>query len=229
MLDIDNVGDIIIATAALGTASFALVDGSKAFRGGISNLGFGQIENAVKRLLPHSIAGDPASPLSLMNVLNTLKASWLNGVPLNDQKAIAKSLIKLSLSSDSASFLAKATAVDAEVLNRVASKIASGATESLTPEESDVYGRFDLMLAATLDHGYQRADQTYRNSAKACSIGLSVVLALIGVHGVYHDVQSEQYLLALLLGLAATPIAPIAKDLTNALAAGVKVAQKMRK
>ncbi|HDS1705764.1 hypothetical protein [Pseudomonas putida] len=229
MFNIEGLGDLIVATGALGTASFALVDGSKAFRGGISNFGFTHIENAVKRFLSHSVASDPVSPLSLESVLDTLKASWLNGVPLADQRAIAKSLIKLSLSPSSAALFAKAAAVDAEILRQVASKIASGATESLTPEESDIYGRFDLLLTATLDHGYQRADQTYRNSAKACSIVLSVVLALIGVHAVYPVVQGEQYLLAFLLGLAATPIAPIAKDLTNALAAGAKVVQKMRK
>ena len=37
-----------------------------------------------------------------------------------------------------------------------------------------------LMLTAILDEGYQRADQAYRNSAKTWSIGVSVVLAVLG-------------------------------------------------
>ena len=105
------------------------------------------------------------NPLQLSEVLDTLRANWLNGTALADQKAIAKSLIKLRLNIVNAPELAKATEVDKEKLAVIAAKIASGGT--LTQNENDVFGRFDLMLTAILDKGYQRADQSYRNSAKA--------------------------------------------------------------
>ena len=138
-----------------------------------------------------------------------------------DQKAIAKSLIKLRLNIVNAPELAKATEVDKEKLAVIAAKIASGGT--LTQNENDVFGRFDLMLTAILDKGYQRADQSYRNSAKAWSIFVSVVLALVVAMFVYGESLSFNKNIdfniiggAILLGLAATPIAPIAKHLTSA-------------
>jgi hypothetical protein len=226
---LENMSDYVAAAAGLGTAAYALVDGSKAFSGGVSNCGFGHIERAVRRFFPEGAEKrDSANPLQLRNVLANLRANWLNGTALADQKAIAKSLIKLRLDHVNASGLAKATGVSKDKLVAIAGKIASG--ETLTQEENDVFGRFDLMLTAILDEGYQRADQSYRNSAKAWSIAVSVALAVLGgfiVGG--HSFNAYYFAGSILLGLAATPIAPIAKDLTSALSAGVKVAQTLRK
>jgi len=226
---LESWSDLITAATGLGAAAFALVDGSKAVFGGVSNCGFGHIERAMKRFFPDSAAqGDPSDPLRLSEVRATLRANWLNGTAFADQKAIAKSLVKLRLNEVNATDLAKATGVDENTLKAIAAKIASG--ETLTSQESDVFGRFDLMLTAILDEGYQRADQSYRNSAKAWSIVASVVLAVLGgwiVEGSAFDAQKLGA--ALLVGLAATPLAPIAKDLTSALSAGVKVAQMLRK
>ncbi|MDD5581496.1 MAG: hypothetical protein PHY16_19805 [Methylobacter sp.] len=222
----DQLSDYIAAAAGLGTTAYALVDGSKAFWGGVSNCGFGAIEREVKRFFPDDIRHQASDePLSLVMVVGTLRANWLNGTTLADQMAIAKSLIKLRLNEATAAYLAKATGVDEQGLVIIAEKIASG--ETLTPDENDLYGRFDLLLTALLDKGYQRADQIYRNSAKAWSIVVSVVLAIVGVWVVYGSFEHIGG--AILVGLAATPIAPVAKDLTSALSAGVKVAQALRK
>ena len=60
--------------------------------------------------------------------------------------------------------MAAATGLDAKVLTSLADKLSTG--ETLTAAETDAYGRFDLLLSAVLDQGYQRGDQRYRNSAK---------------------------------------------------------------
>ncbi|MDD5581297.1 MAG: hypothetical protein PHY16_18760 [Methylobacter sp.] len=222
----DNLSDYIAVAAGLGTAAYALVDGSKAFWGGVSNCGFGAIEHVVKRFFPDDIRHqDTDEPLSLAMVVGTLRANWLNGTALVDQMAIAKSLIKLRLNEATAPYLAKATGVDEQGLVIIAEKIATGKT--LAPDENDLLGRFDLLLTALLDKGYQRADQSYRNSAKAWSIAVSVVLAIVG--GYIVNDSFEHISGTVLLGLAATPIAPVTKDLTSALSAGVKVAQALRK
>jgi hypothetical protein len=220
---LDTVSAYIAGAAGLGTAAFTLVDGSKAFGGGVSNCGFGHIERAVGKFFPAAGGG----PLSLADVRATLRANWLNGTPFADQKAIAKSLIKLRLDADNAPHLARSTGVDGKVLGAVAGKIATG--KPLTIGESDVYGRFDLMLTAILDEGYQRADQVYRNSAKAWSVAVAVGLAIAGVCIVEPSVGAKEWAEAIVVGLAATPLAPIAKDLTSALQAGVKVAQLIGK
>lgn len=223
-----NLSDYIAAAAGVGTAAYALVDGSKAIFGGVSNCGFCHIERAVKKFFPESEEKDSDNPLRLRYVLDTLRANWLNGSALADQKSIAKSLIKLRLDPVNAPTLARATGVDKNALVTIAGKIAS--VEKFTDQENDVFGRFDLMLTAILDEGYQRADQSYRNSAKAWSIVISVVLAITGIMIVNGSESFTEHLgEAILVGLAATPIAPIAKDLTSALSAGVKVAQAIRK
>src|SRR5207249_4183215 len=83
------------AASALGTAAYGLVDASKAFGGGISNAGFSHIREAVVPLIG---APEPAAAqmFGRKDVLATLLANWLNGVPKADQKAAAKSLIHMA-------------------------------------------------------------------------------------------------------------------------------------
>jgi hypothetical protein len=234
-MTIDQLGftDYITAVAGLGTAAYALVDSSKAFWGGASNHGFGNIERVMSNLYPEDTdRKDRSNPLALASVLATLRASWLNGAALADQKAIAKSLVKLRLNEVNAEHLAMATGVDPATLAGIARNIANGT--SLSQKESDVLGRFDLILTAMLDEGYQRADQEYRNAAKAWSVAVSVVLALAGgwiVNGVAWDtyVNSNGMWKAFLVGLIATPLAPVSKDLASALSASVKAMQLFKK
>ncbi len=90
-----TVGQMIAAVGALGTGAYGLVDASKSIFGGPSTRGFAVIK---KKLKPFDVAlgelgGAP---------WETLKANWINGVPKADQKATAKSLIRLCLSAKSA-------------------------------------------------------------------------------------------------------------------------------
>ncbi len=202
----------VLAIGSLGAAAYGLVDATKAFGGGISNLGFGDIKSVMARFIPA-----PSLPF----VLSTLRANWLNGMALTDQKSIAKALIKVNLTVASAGAMATAAGVDATTLTSVAGKLAAGG--ALTQPETDVYGRFDLLLSAQLDQGYQRADQRYRNGAKLLAVPVSVALALLGAWAVYPE--HAPFGKAFVAGLVATPLAPIAKDLSSAIQAGAKVAQ----
>jgi len=233
-MSIPNIPDVVAAIGALGLASFALVDASKLGRkGGVSNSGFSFIERAVQQLLPKERRSPTsAGPSELRTVVDILHANWINGSPLGDQKAIAKSLIKLRLSSDTAIALAEATRADPQVLSKVAEKMTSG--DALDSKETNVLGRFDLALTAILDEGYQRADQRYRNSARVFASVVAIVLALLGGWAVSgydaaHYFWTADMWIAGLCGLLATPLAPISKDLTSALAAGVKLAQTLKK
>lgn len=228
-----NIPEYITAAGALGTASYAVVDGSKAVRGGVSNHGFKHIQKVAETLWPKSPKlPDLPEPLQLASALETLQANWLNGAPLADQKAIAKSLVKLCLNAKTAPHFATVTGVKSDLLTNVATKLSNG--EPMTQAETDVFGRFDLVLTSFLDKGYQQADQAYRNKAKAWSMVVSVVLAFFGGWAIT-GVKFEPYFMstdmgkALLTGLLATPLAPVAKDLSSALAAGVKAAQLVRK
>jgi hypothetical protein len=240
-----TITNAITAIGALGTASFGLVDATKAFWGGISRCGIRNIRNAIKPLFGQTpSAAGQANALSYGAILANLSANWMNGTDLVDQKAIAKTLLKLRLDPANAAGYAAATGVDAAQLATIATQINQGA--ALTTPQADVYGRFDLGLTALLDEGYQRADQRYRNSAKVLAGAFSIVIAVYCGYLLSNHIfssgglepaqlQPQAYLFtrnmwaAVVAGALATPLAPIAKDLTSALAAGVDVVQKLRK
>ncbi|WP_407193244.1 hypothetical protein [Bradyrhizobium sp. STM 3566] len=88
-----DIANLIVAAGGLGTAAMGLVDTSKAFAGGPSN--FGYIVDWLKPFLAPPANNPQASGRA--QILRTLRANWLNGVPKADQKAKAKSLIHLGL------------------------------------------------------------------------------------------------------------------------------------
>jgi hypothetical protein len=223
---VSNILNFFAAASALGTAAYGLVDASKAFGGGISNAGFSHIREAVAPLIG---APEPAAPQVFgKKVLATLRANWLNGVPKADQKAAAKSLIRMAVTPENAERLAKESGIDVAKMEAIAGKIRNG--EKLLEDEISVLGRFDVIVSAVLDEAYERADQKYRNYSKLAGCVVATVLAAIGGGIIYVDnggsgwvyPQTHEFLLSLLVGLIATPLAPVAKDLSSAIAAAVK-------
>ena len=218
-----SLSTTVLAIGSLGTAAYGVVDVSKGFWGGISNRGFGDIKRVVSNFIPPG--GTALSGTGQTSALATLRANWLNGMALGDQKAVAKSLVKLNLTEATAAKMAASAGVNADLLVSVAKKLATA--ESLTQQETDAYGRFDLMLTSLLDQGYQRGDQRYRNSAKLLAVPVSVALAVIGAQAM--GISGADLWRAVVAGFLATPLAPVAKDLSSAIQAGTKVAQTLKK
>ncbi|HUH84150.1 MAG TPA: hypothetical protein VLX85_06045 [Stellaceae bacterium] len=203
----------ISAVAGLGTAAMGLVDSSKAIMGGPSNFGFGHIKRAVTPFI-----NGAGTAFTATQIEHTLKANWLNGVATADQKAKAKSLIHLGLAPGTAETLAKAAGVDAAKLTSLATKLATGAEAS--QDEINVLGQFDAVVSAVLDDAYERGDQIYRNACKLLSMAVSTVLAVVAgwaIAGGADYFTTSKFPIALIVGLGATPLAPVAKDLASAL------------
>ncbi|UCI07369.1 hypothetical protein [Mesorhizobium sp. B1-1-8] len=217
LISADNLGTIVSSIGALGTAAFGLVDATKVYRGGVSNIGFGFIRDAVT---PYKAA------LKLVNKsdpLATIRANWLNGVSKSDQKATVKSLIRLGLTATTVDELAAAApGVNAGALKTASSKVDSA--QPLTEDDINVLGRFDTIVDAQMDASFERADQKYRNSAKVLAAGFAIALAVLAI-GVMYGYSGEDgtsnFLAALLIGIVSTPVAPIAKDLASALGIAV--------
>lgn len=219
----------VAAVGALGTASFGIVDGLKTLPViGISNSGYAFIQRGIQLFFPEATRKKSAGDLKIL--FDTLHGNWINGRELNDQKAIAKSLIKLRLNSDTASRFATATGVDAAILAQVGAKMSNN--PPLDAAETNVLGRFDLALSAILDDAYQHADQRYRNWAKLTASFVAILLALLGgstlvAPGTAYLCTKDMWLAAL-AGVLAAPLAPMTKDIASALQAGVKAAQAFR-
>ncbi len=219
----------VAAIGALGTASFGIVDTLKTLPVvGISNSGYAFIQRGIQHFFVgqtrHKAQGD------LKILFDTLHGNWINGRELNDQKAIAKSLIKLRLDSKTATQFAKATGVDAQILSQIGAKM--GNNTSLNATETDVLGRFDLALSAVMDSAYQHADQRYRNWSKLTASIVAILLAFVGGFTLVKPPEpylgTSQMWLAMLAGVLAAPLAPVTKDIASALQAGVKAAQAFR-
>jgi hypothetical protein len=223
MIDLRDLPPIIAAVGGLGTAAFGLVDASKALGGGVNHIGFGPIATLVGLLTP----GTPTNALSQKKTVATLKANWFNGTDLGSQKSIAKSLIKLNLNPANANALAAATGVDPTVLTAVAASIVAGT--SLTTAQSDVYARFDLIVTALLDETYQRSDNIYRNWTRAIAAVVAVALAVVGGFIIHPGFDWRNVGQSAFVGLLATPLAPIAKDVSTALATAVNTLQLIKK
>ena len=228
MAILQDLPNIVTAIGGLGTAAFGLVDSTKVFWGGVNRIGFGKIKQTVTTLTP----GTAVNGLSQARIISTLRANWYNGQDLISQKAIAKSLVKLALNPGNASAVADAAGVDRAALQSVAAKMVAGT--ALTSSETDVYARFDLILTAILDEAYQNADEQYTNGTRTWAAVFAMVLAFVGGWVVKHTGLGEYFgsndmWRALLAGVLAIPLAPVAKDLSSALAAAVNSMQLFKK
>lgn len=238
----------ITAIGALGTAAFGLLEAIKPvplLGTWINGIGFGGIRKTVSSLTPNEANGKaPVNALPSAKVMDSLEANWRNGTDLASQKAIAKSLIKLRLSPGTAPALATATNVDSTQLVAVATSMVSGA--ALTQPQSDANSRFDLIVTAMLDECYQRADDDYRNLTRMLAALIAVLLALAAgwilniatpaagsapllLRSFWSFLCSQNLGPAILAGLLATPLAPIAKDLSTALSTAVNTMQLVKK
>ncbi len=217
-----NLIQATLAIGALGTAATGLVDTTKVLAGGMSRAGFGYIKQLIARMVGQPAAAAPGTGLTPADIHETLLANWMNGMETGAQKAIAKSFVKLHLNPATAAALAKETNVDTQALVSVAQKLTAVDTQGsaqnsgLTTVESDAYGRFDLALSALIDRAYERADQFYRNSCKALACLIAVGLAFAGNYALPQGLQLPSWQLVI-VGLIATPLAPVAKDIANAI------------
>jgi hypothetical protein len=207
------------------------VDATKLIYGGVSSSGFIFINRLVKTFAPDEKGIPHQSAITRLAILGTLKANWLNGVPEADLKSTAKALIKLRLNPETATHMAAVTGVDADGpagLVAVAASLATGNT--LTPQQVNTYGRFDLLLSTMIDRAYQRADQRYRNTAKMAAGCVAVLLAEIACVSIYGFGPAIHllWLRALVVGLLATPLAPVAKDLATSLNTAATAVQSVK-
>jgi len=221
-----DIVSTVAAAGGLGTAAMGLVDASKAFWGGPSNFGFGYVADALDPFLAPLVGSSPG--FSKAQILRTLKANWLNGVAKADQKAKAKSLIHLGLTTGSALGLANAAGVNGTKLQSLAQKTADGL--NVSQDEINVLGQFDAVLSAALDAAYERGDQKYRNAAKLLAMVVATVMGGVGGWIVFKDdLTTTNMVLSLLVGVVATPLAPAAKDVVSSLQAAVSAVSTLKR
>jgi hypothetical protein len=210
------VVDAIAAIAALGTAASGLVDVTKTLPRRL-NVSYRGGETIEKALTPFAKA--------MENVLgagwkDAIMGPWINGAPRDEQKNTAKSTIRLGLTKDNSAAIAKAAHVAPAALDTAIGNLEAGAP--LATADINVLGRLDATVDAILAAAYERADQQYRNTAKFVAGVFAIGLALAGNAILDKAHAPQNWVVAVLVGIVAVPLAPMAKDLTTALQTAVK-------
>lgn len=223
---IEGIGSMLAAIAALGAAAFGLVDACKAIPGGgLSRLGFRYVREALE---PYAPCLDRA--LGQGRWRDGLMAHWINGRPLDEQKAVARSLIRLGLTAQTVPQLPDSLNLDRGRLQAAAAKLETG--EELSEVDLNLLGRLDAVIEAELQAAFDYADQAYRARARAWAGVAAIVLAMFGLlvwrGGAGASIGWKDVAQAFLIGVLAVPIAPIAKDLSSAIAAGAKAVSSLR-
>ena len=212
----------ISAMAALGTAAFGIVEASKAFWGGIANVGFGHILRACAPLsatLRKGMGDD--------SWVELLQAQWRNGRAKDEQKAILRSLVRLGLTAGAAEELAALANVSEEGVRELAGILQKG--DELSDLHQRLLGRIDAAIGMRIDVAFEKAEQQYRNIARLAAAAVAVALSLTAVIAINKVAKPDVPLAyALIVGILAVPIAPLANDLVGGLSAAMRALKANR-
>ena len=208
-----QLGELVLAAGVIGTAAFGIVDGLKWLW--IGRLGFGQIKNRLGALT--SALQNAYGP----DVLDLLEAQYRNGRTKGDLPKTLRQGVRVGLTPGNAGELAGYVGmVDGDKLTEIAGSIAEGT--SLDSSQRGLLGRYELAVDARLDAALGLAEQSYKSGARLHAAGIAVVLALLAATTMIEASMTDQQMWELMIkafivGIAAVPLAPIAKDVAKAL------------
>jgi hypothetical protein len=207
----ENIGTIILATGALGTAAFGIVEALKWTR--LGEAGFGAILKMLGPIIEllHTAYGPDFE--------NLLRAQYRG-----DQRELTRTLrqgVRVGLTAGNAPVAARFLGtIDDQKLSDAARQINEG--RDLTAELRNVLGRFELAVDMRVDAALTLAQSNYTGATRMTASIFAFVIALsVGIYLSYK--YGDNYVFqALLVGIAAVPLAPVAKDLVSALQSASK-------
>src|SRR5262245_56896674 len=197
----DALPAIVLATGALGTAAFGIVE-------------------ALKRYPFVGEAGFDALLKILGPIFDTLKVAYgpdaqtmLRAQYRGEQDELKKTMrqgVRIGLTPQNAAPIARSLdSIDAAQLIAAAEAVRAG-TE-LPPPLRNALPRFEVAADARIDASVALAQDRYEHSAQLCAMAVAMVIAIaVGV-------ILNRVLESVLIGLTAVPLAPIAKDVASAL------------
>lgn len=210
-----TLATMVLATGALGTASFGVVDGLKWTRLGES--GFPTIKKLLGPELMRALHYAYGKGYE-----DFLRAQYRDGRGKGEIGRTLRQGIRIGMSDVNIDTLvAQLPGVNADTLKAAALALKSGETTP-TDEQRQALARFELAVDARIDAALALAEDRYVGVARGAASIFSVVFALIvgfilGLSG--RDIGSlwQTVGLSVLIGIAAVPVAPVAKDVITAL------------
>lgn len=204
-MDITNA---ILATGALGAAAFGIVEALKFT--GLGNAGFSV---AIAHLGPLLRALEVAYGTAVQDLLRGQYRA-------DDKDLLARTLrqgVRVGLTEQTADAVAAFLgAINAARLKEAVTAAEQGST--LTAEQRNVLGRFELAADARIDAALTLARARYVDATRITASIVALVLALV----VGWNMPDVSMLQAFIVGLAAVPLAPIAKDVASGIQSAAK-------
>jgi len=236
-----DLADLVLATGAVGTAAFGVVEGAKSFRC-IAMMGYRHVSSLLERL-------------GLSGVLERAYGShvedMLEALYRKDARELGRMIrqgVRIGLRSDDARLISthlgwEKALVDAlshavaripqpEALTRVSDQEGGpGASLPLSDADRGVIARFELAIDSRIEAATFAADKTFAGRARWAAAWVAISLSLFAAAaGVtleptpatplgWLESLERNWVWALVIGIAATPLAPIAKDLARTLQA----------
>lgn len=220
-----HVTELVLATGALGTAAFGIVEGLKPMRI-IGEAGFGAITETLGK-----------ATLTLAQAHGPQWETIYRGLYRGDQAELARLLrqgARIGLVRENAAdvgaalFGPKAPEIDdlVAITAHLYDAAAQGSGEPATTDaQRRALGRFELAIDARIDAALALARQRYAATARVAAFVVSLIIAVTTALIIGDRADTSGWppmLVALLVGLAAVPIAPIAKDVASGIQAAAK-------
>lgn len=222
----DDLGTLILATGALGTAAFGIVEVLK----GIVLIGSFGFRGLMDRL---DAFDDP-----LRVAYGRDYEEYLRALYLTDHTEFESALrqgIRIGLVEDNA----RRVADFVEVVSPDDLKKAVTFQSSLNSEEEGidspdaddfrrVLGRFDLAVDSRVDAALNNALRVYTLWIRFLAVFVSVGIALgVGYYLEQKEPEDQSlFFISILVGLAAVPVAPVTKDLVAAVSSATKAIRR---
>jgi hypothetical protein len=222
MAKFEFLTEAILATGALGTAAFGIVEGLKS-TAAVGEAGFDELTTT---LGPFAV--------TLQQAHGSDWAKIYRGLYRGDATELVRMLrqgVRVGLTTQNAATIGDALfgrgTEKANALVVVAGKVLS---PDAKPSELELraLGRYELAADARIDAALAIARQQYATTARLWASVVSMVIALVTAGGLYASggviglSTGGLVLFALLIGIAAVPIAPIAKDVASGIHAAAR-------
>lgn len=242
-----DLGTAALAIGALGGASQGIVDGLFKSFTWFESAGFERIfavggKEGGRRFFPtHKATLDPLLPAlriaygsDVMELLRaqyrvgrasgdlprTLRQGARIGFGVMEASSIALVATELGVSADMATLAAQA--IDSARRQRSRSEQPKAESDSvsssqpaMTDEQRSAMARLETMIDARIDAALALADTQYVSQTKVLATFVSLVISFSVGWGL--DMVPGQWGWCLLVGLAAVPLSPVAKDLSTAI------------
>lgn len=228
-MELSLLVDMILAAGALGTAAYGVVDGFK-YSDGFASAGFARIQETMGANAYASLGRAYGNGYE-----NLLRAQYLEGRKQGELVRTLRQGVRIGLNENNAAALADEVGViEGEDLKAIATNIRSG--EGLSDAQKNMLSRFELAVDARVDAAVALADKRYKSIMRFSASAAAIVFAFIGAFGLSDTplltMTSSQALeiamLALVVGVAAVPLAPIAKDVAKAVQSAAKATRRRK-